>query len=118
MTTRRRTIHAGTTTVHAAAKTVLHPYVTEGAFAIREDAPPEKLVISYVGLLTGARYRFQFRPAKDGTEAVASLLMGGLLGPLHHVLRFRGNRKHVDQLLARIAREAEGETASEDAALI
>ena len=114
MTTRRRTIHADAATVHTAAKTVLYPHVTEGAFAIREDAPPETLVISYVGLLTGAQYRFQFLAAEDGTEAVASLRMGGMLGPLHHVLRFRGNRKHVDQLLARIAREAEGEAAARD----
>jgi hypothetical protein len=93
---------------------LLHGHIELGAFKVWEDEPGEKWGIFWSGPLASSRYLFQFRPEAKGTRVEVSLWLGGALGPVHHLLRRRGNRKHVDKILSDLKVLAESDDESDD----
>ena len=93
---------------------LLHGHIELGAFKVWEDEPGERWGIFWSGPLASSRYLFQFQAEADGTRVEASLWLGGALGPVHHLLRRRGNRRDVDKILSDLKALAEGGDAPED----
>ncbi len=103
-------------TADSALRAVVGPFAQAGAFRVVTDQPGAVYEIAWQGPLTSARYRFQLVEQADGTEIRARMSLGGVLGPLHTGLRRRGNRDHLDVLLARIRAAAAGPDAASEAA--
>ena len=111
-TTRSLRIACDARRAYAAAVGVLTPHTEEGAFHVVEDAPPRSYGIAWRGPLSSARYRFILSDEGTGggeTLVTATLWLGGLLGPLHRLLRRRGNRDHLDELLRAVKERVESE---------
>ncbi|MEE9277200.1 MAG: hypothetical protein V3V06_02215 [Dehalococcoidia bacterium] len=95
-------------TTYDAARELLLKHVEKGAFIVTEDEPPHVYGIGWQGPLASARYRFDIEADGAETRVQGALWLGGMLGPLHSLLRRRSNNKHVDLLLDHIKQRAEG----------
>ena len=112
---RRETqVDANPLTTYEAVRTVLSPHVEGGSFLVWEDEPGAFYGIASRTTTGSARYRFALEPHDAGTRIEGTLWLGGIVGPLHSLLRRGGNRRHVDDLLNRMKRLAEGELPEED----
>ena len=110
MPVRRHTfIDASPLDTYESTTELLHGHIEHGAFKVWGDEPGEQWGIFWSGPLASSRYLFQFRPEADGTHVEASLWLGGALGPVHHLFRRRGNRKHVDKILSDLKALAESD---------
>ena len=101
-------IDADPQAAYEAVRNVLSPHVERGSFLVWEDDPGAFYGIASKSAAGSARYRFALESRDNGTHIEGTLWLGGILAPLHAVLRRRGNRKHVDDLLDRMKRAAEG----------
>jgi hypothetical protein len=101
---------------YEAVRELLNVQIEIGAFKVREDDPGREWGLDWSGPLASSRYLFRFQPDGESTRVDATLWLGGPLGPVHMVLRRRGNRKHVDRILADLKRRVEDgeELADED----
>ncbi len=99
---------------YEAVRKVLSPHVDRGSFLVWEDEPGAFYGIASQSAAGSARYRFALTPHEGGTHIEGTLWLGGILAPLHSLLRRRGNRKHVDELLDRMKRTAEGRPLTDD----
>ena len=100
-----------------AAREFLSAQVEDGAFAVYEDVPGERWGIKWSGLLASSRYLFEFRDEGSGTTVDAKLWLSGLMGPVHSLVRRRGNRSHIDGILRGVkslAESAEFQELDED----
>ncbi len=100
-----------------AAREFLSAQVEDGAFAVYEDVPGERWGIKWSGLLASSRYLFEFRDEGSGTTVDAKLWLSGLMGPVHSLVRRRGNRSHIDGILLgvkNLAESAEFQELAED----
>ncbi|MCZ6707866.1 MAG: hypothetical protein O7A71_07975 [Chloroflexi bacterium] len=100
-----------------AAREFLSAQVEDGAFAVYEDVPGERWGIKWRGLLASSRYLFEFRDEGSGTTVDAKLWLSGLMGPVHSLVRRRGNRSHIDGILRGVkdlAESAEFQELAED----
>lgn len=100
-----------------AAREFLSAQVEDGAFAVYEDVPGERWGIKWSGLLASSRYLFEFRGEGSGTTVDAKLWLSGLMGPVHSLVRRRGNRTHIDGILRGVkdlAESAEFQELAED----
>ena len=114
MPVRRETqIDADQQTSYEAVRKVLSPHVERGSFLVWEDDPGAFYGIASKSAAGSARYRFALEARDVGTHIEGTLWLGGILAPLHSVLRHRGNRKHIDDLLDRMKRAAEGRPSRE-----
>lgn len=109
MPVRRETlIDAGAEIVYEEARRLLRRHVEDGAFKVTEAAAGERWGIAWSGPLASSRYLFQFDEDAEGiTHTQATLWLGGALGPVHHLLRRRGNRRHLDDMLKDLKAAAE-----------
>ena len=100
-------------TVDAAVQAALAKHIEDGAYEVTEHEPAHRYGIGWHGPLAAARYRFEIEELadqSDGTTAVelhATLWLGGVLGPLHALVRWRGNRNHLDRLLESMKKRTE-----------
>lgn len=92
---------------YEAVRKLLNVQIEMGAFKVREDEPGREWGLLWKGPLASSRYLFRFHPEGESTRVDATLWLGGPLGPVHMVLRRRGNRKHVDRILADVKRRVE-----------
>jgi hypothetical protein len=92
---------------YEAVRALLNVQIEMGAFKVREDDPGREWGLLWKGPLASSRYLFRFQREGESTRVDATLWLGGALGPVHMVLRRRGNRKHVDRILADVKRRVE-----------
>ena len=92
---------------YEAVRALLNVQIEMGAFKVREDDPGREWGLLWKGPLASSRYLFRFQREGESTRVDATLWLGGVLGPVHMVLRRRGNRKHVDRILADVKRRVE-----------
>ena len=113
---RSTVVEASPQEAYEAVRELLDVQIELGAFKVREDDPAREWGIFWKGPLASSRYLFRFSRQGESTRVDATLWLGGLLGPVHMVLRRRGNRKHVDQILSDLKRRVEDwdEAADED----
>ncbi len=105
---RSTVVEASPLAAYEAVRELLNTQIEMGAFKVREDAPGREWGLFWRGPLASSRYLFRFYLEGESTRVEATLWLGGVLGPLHMVLRHRGNRKHVDRILADLKRRVEG----------
>lgn len=99
---------------YLAVRQLLGKHVEDGAFKVREDEPGRAWGMAWEGPLATSRYLFRFEPEGDGTVVDAELWLGGLLGPVHSVLRRRGNRVHIESILSDLQSRAEADGDDDD----
>ena len=97
---RSTVVDASPQEAYEAVRELLNLHIEMGAFNVREDDPGREWGLFWSGPLASSRYLFRFQVEGELTRVDATLWLGGALGPLHMVLRRRGNRKHVDRILA------------------
>ena len=97
--TREIVLDADPAVAYDALRTVVQPNVDIGSFEVTIDEPPDDYGIAYLNPLSSSHYRFHFEPVSEGTRVEARLWLGGLLGPMQSLFRFRSHGKHLDQLL-------------------
>ena len=84
-------------------------------FEITVDEQDAEFGIAYMNAFSSSHYRFTIQEMEDGTRVEARLWLGGLVGPIHSLLRFWTHNRHLEQLLAGVERKATA-LAEEDAA--
>ena len=104
---RSTVVDASPQEAYEAVRELLNVQIEMGAFKVREDDPGREWGLLWRGPLASSRYLFRFHPEGELTRVDATLWLGGPLGPVHMVLRRRGNRKHVDRILADLKRRVE-----------
>ncbi len=104
---RSTVVEASPHDAYEGVRELLDVQIEMGAFRVREDEPGREWGIIWKGPLASSRYLFRFEPVGESTKVEATLWLGGLLGPVHMLLRRRGNRKHIDRILSDLKRRVE-----------
>lgn len=111
---RSMVVDASPQEAYEAVRELLNMQIEMGAFKVRENDPGREWGLLWSGPLASSRYLFRFQAEGELTRVDATLWLGGALGPLHMVLRRRGNRKHVDRILADLKRRVEDWADADD----
>ncbi len=94
---------------YESTRDLLHGHIESGAFKVLEDDPAREWGIFWKGPIASSRYLFVFRGQDGGTQVEATLWLGGVLGPVHNLLRRRGNRTHIEKILRDLKALAESD---------
>jgi len=99
-------LDANPATTYDALREMVAPNLDDGAFEITVDEPDVEFGIAYMHLISSSHYRFNIESVEEGTRLEAELWLGGLIGPLHSMLRFWSHNRHLEKLLDGVERKA------------
>ena len=97
-----------------AIRTVLAPHLDIGTFTVYLDEPGKSYGISSRTMAGSAHYRFELEQNDGGTRLRIILRLSGFLGPIHMVLRRKGNKRHINHLIDTIKLSAESSISAKN----